>query len=72
MAVGTKNLTLVYFGQQFVHRHFRVLANSKRFTTLNVIEIKRRRMCGIPTYNATAFSFNFVNKIAPRLLKRLR
>jgi hypothetical protein len=71
VAISAKNFTLVNFRQQFVQRYFRVLANTKQFVAFYMVEIKRSRMCVKPAHRATIFSLNFVNQIAPCLLKRL-
>lgn len=72
MTVGAKNFALVYFSQQLVHRHFRVLANAERFVATYVVEIKRGRMRVVPTRRAAALSLNLIKQITPYLLKRLR
>jgi hypothetical protein len=72
MAVSAKNFALINFCQQFVHRHFRVLANAEQFVAAYMVEIKRGSVRVVSAYRAPAFGLDFVNQVSARLLKRLR
>jgi hypothetical protein len=61
VAISAKNFALGNFSQQFVHGHFRVLANAKQFVALYMVEIERRRMSVKAAHCTTMLSLDLVD-----------
>jgi hypothetical protein len=72
MAVSAQHLALVNFFHQLMPSNFGVLAYGEQFFTLNVIEIKRRRMRVVSAPRTTFVHLYLADQFSTRLLKFLR